>query len=229
MDCFIPSSNGINNTFIKCTMDMDLYPLINGDKIILPNNIFDKENCSLTKWDKVKKNITLNYSSVKYSILFSSKENQDITSCDDKGNNIITISGFTQINTNDNIYNFNITGIVDDELKNISCNLNITGGKGNEIKCSVNGQNLSQIFQTRGLDNEKNEEILIKIDNYLNYNLKYCPVSKTELILTIALPIAGVIIIIVIVLLIVRYKSKNSTDNTKKEMVQLTNMDLLET
>ena len=229
MDCFIPSSNGINNTFIKCTMDMDLYPLINGDKIILPNNIFDKENCSLTKWDKVKKNITLNYSSVKYSILFSSKENQDITSCDDKGNNIITISGFTQINTNDNIYNFNITGIVDDELKNISCNLNITGGKGNEIKCSVNGQNLSQIFQTKGLDNEKNEEILIKIDNYLNYNLKYCPVSKTELILTIALPIAGVIIIIVIVLLIVRYKSKNSNDNAKKEIFQLTNMDLLET
>ena len=69
------------------------YLLIKGDTIILPNNIFDKENCSLTKWDKIEKKIGITNSFVDYSILFSSNENQDITICDDKGNNIIIISG----------------------------------------------------------------------------------------------------------------------------------------
>ena len=56
MDCIIPSSNNSNNnTFIKCLMDMNKYPLIKGDNIILPNNIYYKENCSITKWEKIKK------------------------------------------------------------------------------------------------------------------------------------------------------------------------------
>ena len=230
MNCTIPSSiTNNNNTYIKFTMDSNKYPLIKGDNIILPNNIFDKENCSLTKWDKVQKNIEINFSSVEYSILFSSNENQNNTSCDDKGNNIMIISGLAQTSKNDNNYNFNISGIVDDELKDIPCNLNIIGGKSNEIKCLVNGNSSSKIFQTRGVDNEKNEAVLIKVKNYLNYNLKYCPVSKTKLILAIVLPIAGAIIIIITIILIVRFKKKHSYNpiNKNEEIDQLNNMELI--
>ena len=230
MDCTIPSSNASNiNSCIICSMDMNKYPLIEGDNIILPYNIFDKENCSQTKWDKVQKKIDITYSFVDYSILFSSSEKQDITSCDDKGNNIMIISGLAQTSKNDKIYNFNISGIVDDILKNISCNLNITGGKSNEIKCLVNGKTSSQIFQTKGVDNEKNETVLIKINNYLDYNLKYCPVSKTNLILAIVLPIGGAFIIIVVVLLVLKYKKKHSFNPIikKKEIEQIGNMNLI--
>ena len=139
------------------------------------------------------------------------------------------ISGLAQTSKNDKIYNFNISGIVDDILKNISCNLNITGGKSNEIKCLVNGKTSSQIFQTKGVDNEKNETVLIKINNYLDYNLKYCPVSKTNLILAIVLPIGGAFIIIVVVLLVLKYKKKHSFNPIikKKEIEQIGNMNLI--
>ena len=139
------------------------------------------------------------------------------------------ILGLAQTSKNDKIYNFNISGIVDDELKNISCDLNITGGKSNEIKCLVNGKNSSQIFQTKGVDNEKNETVLIKINNYLNYNLKYCPVSKTKLILAIVLPIVGAIIIIISFILILKYKKNHSFNPIYKkiEIEQLNNMTLI--
>ena len=226
MNCIIPSSNSSNNnTFIKCTMDMNKYPLLELDYFILPNNIFDKDNCSLTKWDKINKDIIIYESSIKYSILFSPYTY--ITTCDDKGNNIIIFSGFTQSFSSNNNLNFNISGIVDDELKNISCKLNVTGGQKDELKCLVNGKNRTDIFQTIGVDTEKNEIVLIKVHNeYMETHLMYCPVSKTKLILAIVLPIVGAIIIIVSVILIIRYKRKHS-NNTKEEIEKLENMNLL--
>ena len=226
MNCIIPSSNSSNNnTFIKCTMDMNKYPLLEMDYFILPNNIFDKDNCSLTKWDTINKDIIIYKSSIKYSILFSPYTY--ITTCDDKGNNIIIFSGFTQSFSSNNNLNFNISGIVDDELKNISCNLNVTGGQRDELKCIVNGKNRTHIFQTIGVDSEKKEIVLIKVNNeYMETHLMYCPVSKTKLILAIVLPIVGAIIIIVSVILIIRYKRKHS-NNTKEEIEKLENMNLL--
>ena len=226
MNCIIPSSNSSNNnTFIKCTMDMNKYPLLEMDYFILPNNIFDKDNCSLTKWDTINKDIIIYKSSIKYSILFSPYTY--ITTCDDKGNNIIIFSGFTQSFSSNNNLNFNISGIVDDELKNISCKLNVTGGQKDELKCLVNGKNRTDIFQTIGVDTEKNEIVLIKLHNeYMETHLMYCPVSKTKLILAIVLPIVGAIIIIVSVILIIRYKRKHS-NNTKEEIEKLENMNLL--
>ena len=211
MDCIIPSSNNSNNnTFIKCLMDMNKYPLIKGDNIILPNNIFDKENCSITKWEKIKKNLEINFDSDKYSILFSSSEGNNITSCDDKGNNIIIIPGYVQTSKIDKNYNFNISGLVDGELKNLTCNLNILEGKSNETKCLAYGKNSSQIYQTKGVDSKENEGILIKVNNYLNYNLRYCSVSnQTTLVLAIVLPIVGLILIIGVVILCLKCKKNN--------------------
>ena len=91
----------------------------------------------------------------------------------------------------------------------------------------VNGKNRTDIFQTIGVDTEKNEIVLIKVNNeYMETHLMYCPVSKTKLILAIVLPIVGAIIIIVSVILIIRYKRKHS-NNTKEEIEKLENMNLL--
>ena len=159
---------------------------------------------------KNKKKIDINFDSVKYSILFSSNEGNNITSCDDKGNNIIIIPGYVQTSKIDKNYNFNISGLVDGELKNLTCNLNIKEGKSNEIKCLPYGKNSSQIFQTKGVDSNENEGILIKVNNYLNYNLRYCSVSnRTTLVLAIVLPIVGLILIIVVVILCLKCKKNN--------------------
>ena len=230
MDCIIRSSNvSNNNTFIKCTMDMNKYPLIEGDYFILPNNIFDKENCSLTKWDKIKKTININKSCVEYSTLYSPYGPPKIyyyINCDDKGNNIIDMYGPVETSSGGKDYYFNISGIVDDELKNIPCNLIFKGGKNYNLRCFANGNNSAQIFQTKGVNPETKEVVLIKIKDYYNYPLKYCSVSKTKLILAIVLPIVGAIIIIVSVILIIRYKRKHS-NNTKEEVEKLENMKLI--
>ena len=230
MDCTIPSSNNINNdnnTFIKCTMDMNKYPLIEGDYIELPNNIFNKENYSLTKWDKIKKNIYIDKSYVEYSLLTSPDERRiNYKKCDDKGNNIISMQSLTHNSSVNKNYSFNISGIVDDELKNIPCKLNFVKNNIYDLICYINGKNSLQIFQTKGVDTEKNEAVLIKVQNYMDFHLMYCPVSKTKLILAIVLPIAGAVIIIITVLLILKYKKKHS-NVTKDKIENIENINLL--
>ena len=146
--------------------------------------------------------------------------------CDDKGNNIISMQSLTQNSSMNKNYSFNISGIVDDELKNIPCKLNFVNNNTSDLICYINGKNSSQIFQTKGVDTEKNEVVLIKVQNYMDFHLMYCPVSKTKLILAIVLPIAGAVIIIITVVLILRYKKKHS-NVTKDKIENIENMNLL--
>ena len=208
-------------------MDMNKYPLIEGDYIELPNNIFNKENYSLTKWDKIKKNIYIDKSYVEYSLLTSPDERRiNYKKCDDKGNNIISMQSLTHNSSVNKNYSFNISGIVDDELKNIPCKLNFVNNNTYDFICYINGKNSSQIFQTKGVDTEKNEVVLIKVKNYMNFDLMYCPVSKTKLILAIVLPIAGSVIIIITIVLILRYKKKHS-NVTKDKIENIEKINLL--
>ena len=136
------------------------------------------------------------------------------------------MQSLTQNSSVNKNYSFNISGIVDDELKNIPCKLNFVKNNTSDLICYINGKNSSQIFQTKGVDTEKNEVVLIKVQNYMNFDLMYCPVSKTKLILAIVLPIAGSVIIIITVVLILRYKKKHS-NVTKDKIENIENMNLL--
>ena len=219
IDCLIPASNSNNNEYITCMLDTNKFPLTKDDNIILPSEL-KVDNCSITKWNKISKELT-NISCVPNNTnLFYSLENQDpTTKCDDNGNNIITISGSIDSNYINNVYNFDILGIVDSQYKSINCSLNIS--KNNLIICLTTGKNSANIFQTMGLDSKSKNNILIKIKNHLNYTLSECKpkLSSTLIIIIVVASVVVAFIIAFVIFLIIRKKKKESKSDGKINML----------
>ena len=215
MNCIIPSSKSNNNTFIKCILDTYKFPLTKEESIILPLEL-KEEKYSFTKWAKIKKELKDIECSPKYENIFYSYNNQNIAKCDKRGNNIITISGSISSNQTNVHYSFDVLGIVDLEYKSLNCNLDIKK-ENNEIICKTKGLNSSQIFQTMGTDSQTNDKILIKVNNYLDYNLTEChpsSSSKSSIFIIVGSILASIIIILAI-FLIIRYIRKNKKSDTK--------------
>ena len=223
MDCLIPASNSNNNEYIKCSLDINKFPLTKEDNIVLPSEL-KVENYSFTKYNKITKELT-NISCVSnYSNIFYSLEEQNSTvQCDDKGNNIITIYGVIDSNQTNTKYNFNILGMVDSQYKSINCDLDIKQKGNNQIICMTNGKISSQIFQTMGLDTQNKNNILLKVKNYLNYNLNDCkipstPSSSKSSTLTIVLVVCSIVIFLVIgfvLFTVIRKKRRESKKDDK--------------
>ena len=219
IDCLIPASNYNNSEYITCTLDTNKFPLTKDDNIILPSEL-KVNNYSLTKWNKITKELT-NISCVpNYTNIFYSLETQNsITKCDDKGNNIITISGSIDSSQANYAYNFDIFGIVDSQYKSINCNLNIS--QNNQIICLTTGKTSANIFQTMGLDSLKKNNILIKIKHHLNYTLSECKpkLSSTLIIIIVVASIVVALIIAFVIFLIIRKKKKESQSVGKINML----------
>ena len=223
MDCLIPASNSNNNEYIECSLDINKFPLTKEDNIVLPSEL-KVENYSFTKYNKITKELT-NISCVSnYSNIFYSFEEQNSTvQCDDKGNNIITIYGVIDSNQTNTKYNFNILGMVDSQYKSINCSLDIKQKGNNQIICMTNGKISSQIFQTMGLDTQNQNNILLKVKNYLNYNLNDCkipatPSSSKSSTLTIVLVVCSIVIFLVIgfvLFTVIRKKRRESKKDDK--------------
>ena len=105
--------------------------------------------------------------------------------------------------------------MVDSEYKPINCSFNITQ-EYNQIICSIKGKNSTKIFQTMGIDTQNNNNILIKVNNYLNYTLSECYESSSTL--TIAIVVVSIVVAIVIgvvIFIIVRKKKIESQSISK--------------
>jgi hypothetical protein len=216
IDCIIPPSKSNNNTFIKCILDTNKFPLTKEDSIILPLEIRN-EKYSFTKWKKLKKELKNIDCSIKYAKIFYSDDYQNVPECDNKGNNIITISGSLDSSQTSTKNKFDILGIVDSEYKSINCNLNIKEGD-NQIICTTKGEKSTQIFQTTGIDNQTNDKILIKIKNYLNYNLTECHQSLSSSNLKVILLVGSILIFLIIafvIFLIIRKKRRELKQDNK--------------
>ena len=210
IDCVFPASNSNNNEYIICSLDTKSFPLTQEDVIILPNELNIK-NYSFTQWNKIQKQLTNISCAPEHTNTFYSLTNQNsMAKCDDKGNNIITILGHKNSTLSNTAYNFSILGMVDSEYKPINCSFNITQ-ENNQIICSIKGKNSTKIFQTMGTDTQNNNNILIKVNNYLNYTLSECYESSSTL--TIAIVVVSIVVAIVIgvvIFIIVRKKKIES-------------------
>ena len=226
IECIIPSSKSNNDTYIKCILDTKKFPLTQEDYIILPYNLSD-ENYSITKWKKLKKELKNIDCTPKYTNIFYSDNNQKMAQCDDNGNNIITISGSIDSNKTNTQYNFDILGIVDSQYKSLNCSLDVKK-ENNQIICSTKGKISSQIFQTTGTDYKTKDMILIKVNDYLDYNLTECypisPPSSSKLsAFSIVLIVSGCVIFILIAFIIIirirRRKSEAKQDTKIKSLI----------
>ena len=213
IECMIPSSKLNNNTFLKCILDTKKFPLNQEDSIILPYNLRD-ENFSITKWKKLKKELKNIDCTQKYKNVFYSDNNQKMAKCDDNGNNIITISGSIDPNQTNTQYKFDILGIVDSQYKLLNCSLDVKK-ENNQIICLTKGNISSQIFKTTGTDYKTKEEILIKVNDYLDYNLTECfPVSSSKLsTFSIVLIVSGCLILVLIAFLLIKRIRKNKGES----------------
>ena len=145
MDCVIPASNSNNNDYITCSFDTNKFPLTKNDSIIFPSEL-KVENYSFTKWNRITKELSNIDCSPNHTNIFYSLENQNCTAkCDNKGNNIITISGEVDSKQANASYNFDILGIVDSQYKSINYDLEIKQ-ENNQIICMANGKLSNQIF-----------------------------------------------------------------------------------
>ena len=226
IECIIPSSKSNNDTYIKCILDTKKFPLTQEDYIILPYNLSD-ENYSITKWKKLKKELKNIDCTPKYTNIFYSDNNQKMAQCDDNGNNIITISGSIDSNKTNTQYNFDILGIVDSQYKSLNCSLDVKK-ENNQIICSTKGKISSQIFQTTGTDYKTKGMILIKVNDYLDYNLTECypisPPSSSRLsAFSIVLIVSGCVIFVLIAFIIIirirRRKSEAKQDTKIKSLI----------
>ena len=210
IDCVFPASNSNNNEYIICSLDTKLFPLTQENVIILPNELNIK-NYSFTQWNKIQKQLTNISCAPEHTNTFYSLTNQNsMAKCDDKGNNIITILGHKNSTLSNTAYNFSILGMVDSEYKPINCSFNITQ-ENNQIICSIKGKNSTKIFQTMGIDTQNNNNILIKVNDYINYTLSECYESSSTL--TIAIVVVSIVVAIVIgvvIFIIVRKKKIES-------------------
>ena len=218
IDCVIPPSKSNNNTYITCLLDTNKFPLTKEDNIILPLEL-KVDNCSTTKWKKIKKEWANIDCTPNHTNIFYPFEEQNITTkCDSKGNNIITIYGSINSNQTNTKYNFDILGMVDSQYKSINCNLNIKE-ENNEIICTTKGKNSTQIFQTMGLDKKKDNNILLKVQNYLNYDLNECHVSSSNSsTFTIIMTVGSILIFLIIAFVlftIIRKKRKEAKPDAK--------------
>ena len=216
IDCVIPASNSNNNEYITCSLDTNKFPLTSNDSIILPSEL-KVEKYSFTKWNRITKELTNISCAPNYTNIFYSLEQQDSAAkCDDKGNNLITISGTIDSPQANNAYNLDILGIVDSQYKSINCSLNITQGI-NQILCSITGNNSAKIFQTIGVDSQKKDKILIKVHDHLNYTLSECK-PKSSSTLTIVIIIVSIVVALIIafvIFIIVRKKRRESKSDVK--------------
>ena len=215
IDCVIPPSNSNNNTFITCSLDTNKFPLTKEDNIILPSEL-KLQNYSLTRWNKVNKTLTNISCAPEHTNIFYSLENQNSTSnCDDKGNNVITISGAMDPNQQNIVYNFEIFGMVDSQYKTINCSYN-KSHVNNQIICLTKGRYTANIFQTMGLDTQNKNNILIKVKNQFNYTLCECKASSSTL--TIALVVVSVVVALIIafvLFIIIKKKRRESSSGNK--------------
>ena len=176
------------------------------------------EDYSITKWKKIKKEWKNIECTPNHTNIFYSYDEQNIeVKCDNNGNNIITISGSLDSNKTKSQYNFDIFGIVDSKYKSINCNLDIKE-EINQIICKAKGQNSSLIFQTMGIDTKGKDNILIKVNNYIEYNLTKCHIPSklgTFNIITIVGSCLIFLIITIGVCLIIRKKRREAKPNNK--------------
>ena len=217
IDCVIPSSNSKNGSFVDCKLDTNKFPLTKEDYMLLPFEL-KVEDYSITKWKKIKKELKNNDFTPNHTYIFYSYDEQNIdVKCDNNGNNIITISGALDSNKTKSQHNFDIFGIVDSKYKSINCNLDIKG-EINQIICRAKGQNSSLIFQTMGIDTKGEDNILIKVNDYIEYNLIKCDIPSKLSTFNIIL-ISGscliFLIIVIAVFLIIRKKRREAKPDTK--------------
>ena len=107
IDCMIPSSKSNNNEHIRCVLDTYKFPLTEEDYIIIPYEL-KNESISFTKWKKLKKELKNINCAPKYANIFYSDHNQNVSKCDNKGNNLLTFYGSIDSNKTNTKYNFDI-------------------------------------------------------------------------------------------------------------------------
>ena len=220
IDCVIPASNSNNNKFITCSLDTKKFPLTKEDIIILPSEL-KVGTYSVTKWNKIKKELTNISCAPEYKNIFYSLEEQNFTSnCDNKGNNIITISGSIDSNQQNIPNNFDILGMVDFHYKLINCNFS-KNNESNQIICLPQGQYTADIFQTMGLDTQKKNNILIKVKKHLNYTLSKCKASSSTLtiVLVVVSIVIALIIAFVLFIVIKKKRRESKSDNTINTLI----------
>jgi len=110
--------------------------------------------------------------------------------------------------------------MIDSQYTPINCSLEIKQ-ENNQIICLTKGKKSSQIFQTMGLDSQSKSNILLKIKNYLNYNLNECkiptPEKSSSSTLTIVIVVCSIVVALIIafvIFLIIRKKKLSSNKDS---------------
>ena len=116
---------------------------------------------------------------------------------------------------------------MDSENNTLNCILEIKEDN-NQIICLTKAKNSSQIFQTMGTDDKTKEKILIKVNDYLDYNLTECHQkssnsSKLTTLNVVLITIGGVIIIIIALLIILKMRKKNNEFKKDRQIKSLIN------
>ena len=178
IECLFPSiENKDEDSFIECKYNITKFPLINTDKIIIPNKAPILQNYILSNWDFIKKDLYIGYKHTNYSIRFIVDDYIN-ASCFKKGYNTFSAIGSFELNDNlknittNKIFEFNNYILIDGIYTHIFCRAFPYINKKYQMDCYTNGTSYAKIFPT--IIPEENTQKLIYIYYLKEYSLLNC-------------------------------------------------------